>query len=421
MNNSRAKRGLTLVELLAVIAIIGLLIALLLPAVQSARESARRTSCSSNLRQVSQGVLGFENAHGRFPAWGYDFVVRDAAINAGWRSTSGTMGHRWEVIGPLFLILAFTDESNIYDTELNRWLANPPSNPGGDKFFPDLPTLNAPPVQPRVFLCPSDPVRAPWTQVSEPLASQRFTSYNVCQGDTHGSSDMFDGANGTGERPNRGVFRIGAVFVGATPTSLNNWRDPLQYHQRALTAAHVLDGLTNSVMLGERALFDGTDRLPGGVGGANGTPRHPIVRVNGGVPPDTEDLCLVLVNSNGRYSPFWATGASAGMPGWGWHSSDQRRITFSTMSPPNTPRCGAGGRQITPASSHHMGGAFVSMCDGSVRFVGDDIESGPPNPTAADANPRFTAVDQTGPSPFGVWGSLGTIAGGELMDADRYR
>jgi prepilin-type N-terminal cleavage/methylation domain-containing protein/prepilin-type processing-associated H-X9-DG protein len=62
------RRGFTLVELLVVIAIIGLLIGLLLPAVQAARESARRTHCASNLRQVGIGIMRFaDNHHERWP------------------------------------------------------------------------------------------------------------------------------------------------------------------------------------------------------------------------------------------------------------------------------------------------------------------------------------------------------------------
>ncbi len=67
MKYQAQKRGFTLVELLVVIAIIGILIGMLLPAVQQVREAARRSACQNKLRQVTLASINYESAHMRFP------------------------------------------------------------------------------------------------------------------------------------------------------------------------------------------------------------------------------------------------------------------------------------------------------------------------------------------------------------------
>jgi len=102
MTISKNRGGFTLVELLVVIAIIGTLVGLLLPAVQSAREAARRSACTNNMKQLGLGVLNFESARKRLPA-----------ANSGISSSGGaqTGGYSW-----ITAILPFLEETNLYTT-----------------------------------------------------------------------------------------------------------------------------------------------------------------------------------------------------------------------------------------------------------------------------------------------------------------
>ena len=106
-----SKKGFTLVELLVVIAIIGILIGMLLPAVQQVREAARRTQCMNNLRQIALGALNYESAHMHFPSAGLtpdSFGAADTGLwDGGTRSPFGRENLSWA-----FQVMPFIEQQN---------------------------------------------------------------------------------------------------------------------------------------------------------------------------------------------------------------------------------------------------------------------------------------------------------------------
>ena len=315
----RNLRGFTLVELLVVIAIIGILIALLLPAVQAAREAARRTQCTNNLKQLVLAMHNYHDVHKTF--------TRNAFRNPNWEG--------YENFSTNVRILPFIEQNALYDQfSFNAtWSANY----GG-------------PMQRRVhaFLCPSAPLYVGSIGWSGP-----GVNYAWCSGSSPHTGG--GGADGTGQN---GMF-------------MNN---------RDFRMADATDGTSNTIFVSEILSGSGTTSTTEGKypfdvfygGDANITA---ILDRNFPTQAELDTIGLGCETAaegvRGNCGTLWA-----------WYAHAQSLFNAAAPPNWSYPSCGGAccpggahdwGWGVIPPRSMHPGGVVVGLGDGSIRFVSETI------------------------------------------------
>lgn len=229
--------GFTLVELLVVVAVVGVLVGLLLPAVQAARESARRMQCLNNLKQTGLALHVYHDVHNVFPsAW------RGYAANGTSPLVFGNPGWGWAAV-----LLPHMEQSSLY-SQIN--LTQPISSEQNREAR--ILSLN-------VYRCPS-----------ESAANRTFTiaESGLLEHDDHEHEDGIDHEHEHGGIDENTLFAAANYIASVGSTNIHDGEkyedgglyegkefvsDGAFYHNSALNASAFTDGLSSTIFIGERA------------------------------------------------------------------------------------------------------------------------------------------------------------------------
>jgi prepilin-type N-terminal cleavage/methylation domain-containing protein len=242
MRNSTARRAFTLVEVLVVITIIGLLIALLLPAVQAARETARRTQCFNNLKQLSLAMLHHHEMVGWFPTGGWGWYLVGDPDRGFTRDQPG---------GWVYNVLPYLEQEPLRNAGIGQ-SATAKLAASADRLKTPLPMFNCPTRRRSIPYIST--INHPYNSDAAPLAAKTDYAANA------GYPVMYP----------YGLQGPPTLAEGDKMTADKTWPDQTKicegicYLRSQVNLTHVKDGASTTYMLGEKylntdAYFTGSD------------------------------------------------------------------------------------------------------------------------------------------------------------------
>ncbi len=230
------RSAFTLVELLVVIAIIGILVGLLLPAVQSAREAARRISCTNNMKQLGLSTHNFESAYSKLPPGYLGPDPKDPSLTI---QTGGEQPY----IGTLPFLLPFMEQTNVYNMIPSDHLKV--GQLGNQRWFRNAELYILAQAKLSAFMCPSDVETESTTTVYSRTHMYRHDSGGM----THQAFSLtnvgFGATSYVGSAGRRGAIlpRLRGAFTNRSETRLRD----------------ITDGTSNTILFGETQA--GEDRV----------------------------------------------------------------------------------------------------------------------------------------------------------------
>lgn len=317
-NNFCQRAAFTLVEVLTVVGVIGLVVGLLLPAVQSAREQARKTLCANRLRQIGVAYQNFESAHGRFPP----SVARTPTA-----TPPQAMMSDFYPKSAHYYLLPFLELAGLYEQiafESDVWSGSDPVKSSRNQALIEHPVP--------AFVCPSDPG----------AIAPGAVSYLI----SHGTS-----------------------CLGYTTPDYSAPNTVQRGVAAGVRTADIVDGMSSTVAFSERLIgdHDRTKYTP-----SRDLAYVPVLRrvsLPDILPDGIRQICSTQVQSHQAHGSFVSTG---------WLFGYFATTSYNHVLPPNSaiPDCASasGGVGAYSARSLHPGGVFVLFADGAVDFISETID-----------------------------------------------